>query len=120
MRLLPVVLLVALAGCAGTGGLVPADPSYATDVQPVFDHSCVGCHGAASPSGSYSLASRAGALGPGSDSIPNVIAGRADSSKLYRRLTGIETPRMPLGGAALDTVSTGTVRNWVNKGAKDN
>jgi hypothetical protein len=99
---------------------VPTDPSYANDVQPIFNASCLSCHSGTSPSGGYSLASRAGALGNGSDTVPNVIPNSADSSKLYRRVVGTEAPQMPLGQAPLDTVKTATIRNWIDKGAKDN
>jgi mono/diheme cytochrome c family protein len=112
--------MLAITGCKTAPSEVPGDPSYATNVQPIFDGNCVTCHGGASPSGGYSLASRAGATGNGSDTIPNVVPNSADSSKLYRRVTGDETPQMPIGQSALDTVRTATVRNWINKGAKDN
>ena len=118
--LVPAILILALPGCTTAPSEVPADPSYATDIQPIFSANCITCHGGASPSGGYSLTSRAGATGPGSDTIPNVVAGSADSSKLYRKVKGIETPQMPLGQPALDTVKTATIRNWINKGAKDN
>jgi len=109
-----------LSACEPAARLVPADPSYAADVQPVFNRSCIGCHSAASPAGDYSLTSRAGALGPGADSVPNAVAGDAGASRLYLRITGAETPLMPQGGPPLDTVETGTVRNWIDKGTKDN
>jgi mono/diheme cytochrome c family protein len=118
--LIPTFLLLASAACTTTPSSVPADPSYAANVQSIFNANCVTCHGNASPTGSYSLTSRAGALGIGSDTIPNVIPNSAASSKLYRKLTGIETPQMPLGGTPLDTVKTATIRNWIDKGAKDN
>ena len=118
--LLSCVLVLAFVGCETTPSEVPADPSYATDVQPVFNSHCISCHSGSNPSGSYTLTDRAGATGNGSDSIPNVIAGNADSSKLYRRVAAIETPQMPLGQPALDTVKTATIRNWINKGGKDN
>jgi len=118
--LVPAVLLLALLGCTTTPSGVPADPSYSTDVQPIFNGSCVTCHGDASPAGGYSLTSRAGAIAGGSDSVPNVVPNDAASSKLYRRISGAETPQMPPGQAPLDTVKTATVRNWIDKGAKDN
>ncbi len=118
--LVPAVLMLALLGCTTTPSDVPADPSYASDVQPIFNGACVTCHGGAAPSGAYSLTGHAGALGPGSDTVPNVIPNDAASSKLYRRISGAETPQMPPGQAPLDTVKTATVRNWIDKGAKDN
>ena len=113
-------LLLASVACKNSPSEVPADPSYATDIQTIFNSHCIQCHGNSSPSGGYSLTNHAGATGSGSDTIANVIPNSADSSKLYRRITGAETPQMPLGQAALDTVKTATVRNWINKGAKDN
>lgn len=114
------ILTAALVGCTTAPSTVPADPSYATDVQPVFDGSCITCHSGGAPSGAYSLTSRAGAVGAGSDTVPNVIPDNAASSKLYRRISGVETPQMPPGQAPLDTVKTATIRNWIDKGAKDN
>jgi mono/diheme cytochrome c family protein len=108
------------AACKTNPPGVPADPSYASDIQPIFNDNCITCHGSTSPSGAYSLTSYAGATGNGSDAIPNVTPGSADSSKLYRKVTGIETPQMPLGRPALDTVKTATIRNWINRGAKNN
>jgi mono/diheme cytochrome c family protein len=118
--LVPAMLMLALPGCATSPSDLPADPSYATDVQTVFNNHCIQCHGNSGPQAGYSLTGRDGAIGSGSDSIPNVIAGSADSSKLYRLISGAEPPQMPLGQAALDTVKTATIRNWIDKGAKDN
>jgi mono/diheme cytochrome c family protein len=117
---LALAMLLALLGCTTAPSDVPADPSYSSDVQTIFNSSCVTCHGGAAPSGSYSLTSRAGALGAGSDTVPNVVPNDAASSKLYRRISGTETPQMPPGQAPLDTVKTSTIRNWIDKGAKDN
>ncbi len=118
--LAPAVLALALLGCTTTPSDVPADPSYVSDIQPIFNNNCVTCHGDATPSGGYSVTSRSGAVGGGSDTVPNVVPNSADSSKLYRRITGAEAPQMPPGQPALDTVKTATVRNWIDKGARDN
>jgi len=114
------LVLLAWVGCAPGPTEVPNDPSYASDVQPILTDYCISCHAGSSPSGGYALTSRAAALGAGSDTVPNVIPGNADSSKLYRRIMGVETPTMPPGGTTLDTARTATIRNWVNRGAKDN
>jgi hypothetical protein len=114
------VLGLLVAGCDSGPNGAPADPSYASDVQPIFNSRCVGCHGGSSPSQGYSLTSRAGAMGNGSDTLPNVVAGSANSSTLYRRVAGLETPQMPFGQAPLDEVKQQTIKNWINKGAKDN
>ena len=115
---IPVLLLLAVACKTPTG--VPADPSFSTDIQTIFNNHCVACHGNSSPPAGYSLTGHAGATGAGSDTIPNVVPGNADSSKLYRRVTGTETPLMPAGQPALDTLKTATIRNWIDRGAKNN
>lgn len=118
--LVPAFLLLALLGCTTTPSDVPSDPSYSTDIQPIFNSSCITCHSDAAPSGAYSLTGRAGAIGVGSDTVPNVVPNDAASSKLYRRIAGTEAPQMPQGQAPLDTVKTAAIRNWIDKGAKDN
>ena len=114
------VLGLLAAGCDNGPSGAPADPSYAADVQPIFSSHCISCHGGSSPQAGYSLTSRTGAMGNGSDTLPNVVAGSADSSKLYRRVAGVETPQMPLGQTPLDTIQRQTIKNWIDKGAKDN
>ncbi|MBN2536712.1 hypothetical protein JXB37_00375 [candidate division WOR-3 bacterium] len=112
---LPAILLLAF-GCASAPDGVKDDPSYANDIQPLFNTSCAACHSGASPAAGYDLASRAGALGPGTDTIPNVVAGQPDSSELQRRL---DDGTMPPSGR-WDSVKVHTVRNWIARGAKDN
>ena len=101
---------------------VKTDPSYAADVKPILTASCAtsGCHAGAAAAGSYDLTTHAGALAGGTDTLPNVVPGQADSSKLYLRIAGYETPQMPQGGTPLDDMKAATIRNWINKGAKDN
>lgn len=116
MRIFVTLFVLAfLVGCEESG---PAkdDPSYATDVQPLFDASCVSCHGGGAPAADYSLTSRAGALGPGSDTVTNVVPGSPESSRLFIRL---DDGTMPPGGR-WDSTRIAMVRNWIAKGAKDN
>ncbi len=108
--------VLVIAACDSTPGEVKADPSFAADIKPAFNANCVSCHSGTGPSGSYDLTSRAGALGPGSDSVANVIPGNASSSLLWQRL---DDGSMPPAGR-LDTVPIANVRNWINQGAKDN
>ncbi|MFO7675304.1 MAG: c-type cytochrome domain-containing protein [bacterium] len=114
---IPVALLalLLLAACQESGP-TKDDPSYAGDVQPLFNSSCVGCHGGGSPAADYDLASRAGALGAGTDTIANVIAGNPGASELHRRL---DEGTMPPTGR-WDSSKVATVRNWIARGAKDN
>ena len=135
MRRLPhpgvaAILALLLAGCSdhGTeppqdGGGGPASVSYAADVQPLWDASCVGCHGL---SGGLDLSvpnSRANLVGVASTSWGGVrvTAGDPDQSILYRKLIGDGGvgDRMPQGGA-LEPADIETVRRWIVEGALDN
>ncbi len=119
MRAIAVLTIFMALGCHNSEQ-VKTDPSFADDIQPVFNNSCISCHNATENAGSYNLTSYSLAMGNGTDSIPNIIAGNADSSLLYERITGMITPQMPLGGTPLDAMEEATIRNWINKGAKDN
>jgi hypothetical protein len=108
--------LLMLLACEGSEQ-VKTDPSFNADVQPVFTANCVSCHSGSAPAGNYDLSSRTGVLGGGTDTIPNVIAANADSSKLFQML---DAGLMPKNSQPLDAMKVATVRNWINKGARDN
>jgi mono/diheme cytochrome c family protein len=116
MRLIALCLGLLLVLTCTESEQVPADPSYSSDVQPLFNTSCLGCHGSGQQNGNYRLDSRTGAMGEGSDPIPNVIPGEPDSSKLYQRL---DLGTMPPSGP-WDEMKVQTVKNWISEGAKDN
>ena len=118
MRLIALLSACLLfAACDSTPpSQVKDDPSYTVDIRPIFNASCVACHSGAGPSGNYDLSTRAGALGTGSDGLPNVVAGDALLSLLFNRL---DAGTMPPAGR-LDTVDIYNVRNWINQGARDN
>jgi hypothetical protein len=111
------------------GGPAPTDPSFANDVQPIFNtNGCAtsGCHGSATRGDldlrtgtaygelvSVSAVSEPGTL---------VIPGDADNSYLVIRLEDRQSAgsAMPLGRPALTAVEIQTVRNWIAQGAQDN
>jgi hypothetical protein len=116
-----------IAGC----GSQPAAPksetpanatvSYAKDIQPIFSQTCMPCHaGGKDAKGSYDLTCYSGAMGNGLDSIPNVIAGNADSSTLYRRVTGTVPPQMPKARPPLNAGQLTAIKKWIDQGAKNN
>ena len=122
-----------LVGCGSTqappakdpapAGTQPAvtDISYAKDIQPIFTQSCMPCHaGGKDAKAGYDLTSHAEVTGSGSNSIPNVIPGNADSSLLYRRLTGAVQPQMPKGRPPLNADQLTTIKKWIDQGAKNN
>jgi hypothetical protein len=56
------------------------------------------------------------------ESLERVTAGKADESYLIIKLEGRQQvgARMPLGGIPLDAVDMGNLKNWINKGARNN
>jgi hypothetical protein len=103
------------AGGDSDAGGEPGAVSYQSDVQPVFDASCAGCHGS---SGQLSLASYDDLMLGGVTGAA-VEPGNADDSLLVQRIEGTVTPQMPLGGS-LEAGEITTIRTWIDEGAKDN
>jgi hypothetical protein len=91
--------------------------TFARDIQPLLSASCLPCHsgGPDAASRSYDLSRYEGVMGCGTDSIPNVIPGNPDSSKLHQSL---EAGRMPPSGR-LDAAKIGLVRSWIAAGARN-
>jgi hypothetical protein len=134
----PVLFLSALlaAGCStndpGTPGGgddgVPDDPSFANDVQPIFNANCTSqlCHGEAESGGLRLTAgdSHAELVNVTSTSEPpakRVLANDAGNSYLVAKLEGRQAvgAHMPSGATALSDDDIRTIRNWIDSGAGD-
>jgi predicted CxxxxCH...CXXCH cytochrome family protein len=61
---------------------VPACTDWNTDVGPLAAANCASCHSGSMPAGQYDLTTYLGALGDGSNSTPNAIAGDPTSRVL--------------------------------------
>lgn len=53
--------------------------AYTSDIKPILDGKCTGCHSGGTPSGSYNLSTYADIQGNGTDGISNAIAGDSNS-----------------------------------------
>jgi len=124
-----IAAVLLLIGCGGgekpqaqtppTDSARPAvvEASFAKDVAPIFAANCMPCHsGAADAKSPYDLSRYEGVMGNGKDTVPNVLAGRADSSLLYMML---HEGKMPPTGP-LDAAKVATIKKWVDEGAKNN
>ncbi len=125
LALLFAVLLIVGCGsqpvASNAGTPAAGEVSFAKDIQPIFNQSCMPCHaGGQDAKGSYDLTCYANAMGSGKDSIANVLPGNADSSALCLRLSGAIPPQMPKGRPALDAAQLTTIKNWISQGAKNN
>jgi mono/diheme cytochrome c family protein len=109
-------LVTHIRGLTGTSSASSAsgDPSYATDVAPIFAAKCAACHGA---SGGWSAASYNDVLLSGA-SGPTVVPGDADASSLYQSLVGthprgvVMPPGSPLSQGEIDIIG-----RWIDAGA---
>ena len=94
--------------------------SYASDVQPIFNGSCTGCHGS---SGGVNLSSYAQLLSSSGNDYGDqlVVPGNAAASGLVDKLEPNPThgSRMPIGGA-LSSSEIQTISAWINQGAQNN
>ncbi len=57
----------------------PQEVTYSEDIAPIFQERCLSCHGPDISNASYDLSTYDGVLGPGSDEVPNAIAGDSNS-----------------------------------------
>jgi dipeptidyl aminopeptidase/acylaminoacyl peptidase len=105
------ILLAAAAGLS-------AAPGFTSDVRPLLQKHCQGCHQPASKASDLDLTSFA-ALLKGGKRGPAVIPGKPDDSLAIRYLTGAMQPRMPMGQPPLKTEEIEAFRAWINDGAKD-
>ncbi|MEO0085635.1 MAG: c-type cytochrome domain-containing protein [candidate division WOR-3 bacterium] len=117
MRLYLACCLVCLSLACGTSkppAKTPTpDVSFARDIRPLLDASCVSCHSAANPGGSYSVESHSDLFAPGSDSAPNLVAGEPESSLLYLYVKDGKHP----AGAGLSPAQAELLRRWIASGA---
>src|SRR2546430_14687257 len=93
---------------------------FAKQIQPLLQQNCVKCHGPEKQKGKLRLDSKEAALKGGKDGVV-IVAGDADKSELYRRIT---LPKgdddiMPNEGDPLSKEQTDLVRGWINQGAED-
>ena len=116
------------AADADTSKLPPAsdkkDVTYAKDIKPLFDASCIKCHGDQKPKGKLRLDSLEGVMKGGVDGKV-IEAGNSAKSMLVLNIAhlGDEDEFMPppknkLGIKELTPEQIGLVRAWIDQGAE--
>jgi co-chaperonin GroES (HSP10) len=96
--------------------------TYATDIKPIFDASCVKCHdGTKKPKGGLALDTLDGALKGGRDGKV-ITVGDSAHSDLVSSVAHVGDPDdfMPKGKDAkpLSADQIGLIRAWIDQGAK--
>ncbi len=92
---------------------------YARDVQPIFDQSCLRCHGPEKPKSRFRLDNRDAALKGGANGIA-IVPGDSAKSPLIHYVAGlVEDMEMPpVGkGNSLTPEQIGVLRAWIDQGA---
>ena len=106
------VVGLALALAAQTTPQTGKKVDFVHDVQPIFQRSCLPCHGPNTQMAGLRLDAR------GSVFAKVVVPGKADDSPLYKRVAGIgDVARMPMGGRLADE-QIETIKSWINQGAE--
>jgi mono/diheme cytochrome c family protein len=100
------------------------DVTYAKDIKPIFDKSCVKCHGGAKPKGGLVLETLAGAIKGGKEGKV-IVPGKSAESKMVFSIAhaGDEDDFMPppdnkVGMKQLTKEEVGLIRAWIDQGAK--
>ena len=90
--------------------------TFTDHIRPIMERSCWNCHGAAAQLSNLDLRTREGALEGGSRG-PALVPGRAEDSRLFRMVAGLDQPAMPMSGNALTAGELEAVRAWIDGGA---
>ena len=93
-----------------------ASSVFAQQVRPILAARCYSCHGSEVQQSGLRLDSLAAVL-KGSDYGPIVVPGKADKSRLMRRLMAQDRPQMPYGGPPLSGDEIATISQWIDAGA---
>lgn len=118
----------ALKSAAAISQLPPPSPkkgvTFAADIKPIFEHSCVRCHGRLKPRAHLRLDKLWGVLNGGEDGKV-VKPGNSAQSLLVRNVAHMGDPDdyMPppknhLGIEPLSRTQVGLIRAWIDQGAK--
>lgn len=127
ISVLAVVVVLPQCGKKEDSG-ISADPSFTEEIQPIFNSNCTSssCHGAGASAGLMLTQDQARSNMVDTDSIiepsfKRVIPGDAANSYLVMKLEGNQSAgqAMPVSGT-LDSDTIQLIKNWINRGAKDN
>jgi hypothetical protein len=112
------LFLAFVAIVTGTGASQPRAPhriDFARDIRPIFETSCYPCHGTAQQGANLRLDIKESVLAA---SRKVVVPGRSRESLLYRRVAGLDQPRMPMNSDGLAPPQIELIRTWIDQGAE--
>ncbi|MGV3773449.1 MAG: DUF1553 domain-containing protein [Verrucomicrobiales bacterium] len=90
---------------------------FKRDIAPIFEKSCISCHGPEKQKGGVRLDQKAAAL-EGGDIGPVILPGQSSKSRLIHLVAGLEKEMiMPAKGDRLTAEQIGLLRGWIDQGA---
>ena len=90
--------------------------SFSKEIKPIFEASCVNCHGRGKEKSGFRLDTRETTL-KGGDSGPAVIPGKSAESLLIALVQGFDPDNtMPKKGSRLTPEQIGVLRAWIDQG----
>lgn len=98
----------------------PNLPSYYSDVRPILQANCQGCHQPAKAGGEYVMTSFATLLKGGESEEAAIVPGKPDASHLIQEITPEDgVAEMPKGKNPLSDIEIETIAKWISAGAVD-
>ncbi|MEM7370445.1 MAG: DUF1553 domain-containing protein [Bacteroidota bacterium] len=92
---------------------------FNTEIRPVLNAQCLGCHGGVKQRGGLSLLFREDALRIGDSGLPAIIPGHPEKSELMKRIRHHDPEeRMPLEKEPLTEAQIKAFETWIKQGAK--
>ena len=121
-KLIPTLWLatVALAHCAPVQAKGDGDEvDFQTQIRPIFEARCIGCHGPEKQKHKLRLDRRSGVF-RGDVEHPVIQPGKADQSELLRRISlpADDEDRMPGRGEKLTAEQVALIKAWIDQGAR--
>ena len=90
---------------------------FVKGIKPIFEASCIKCHGRGRTKGDLSIESRE-TLIKGGESGPAIIPGKSEESHLIELVAGLDPDSvMPQKGKRLTPEQIGLLRAWIDQGA---
>jgi mono/diheme cytochrome c family protein len=125
LELFLAALLVATPGASGAltpeqSKALPPPAShpvdFKTEIQPIFEASCIRCHGRGRDRGGLRIDTRESLL-KGGDTGPAAVAGQGGQSYLIALVAGADPDEvMPKKGTKLTAEQIGVLRAWIDQG----
>ncbi|MEO6787642.1 MAG: PSD1 and planctomycete cytochrome C domain-containing protein, partial [Chthoniobacteraceae bacterium] len=92
---------------------------FVKDIQPLFEKTCIECHGTKKQKSGYRLDVKSLAMKGGDSGNAGIVAGKSAESPLVHFIAGLdEDMMMPPKGDALTKEQIGLVRAWIDQGAE--